>query len=997
MNYDQFIRDEYSRYELFANTVADVLQAAIGAQPRDFRLQQIKSRAKDPKSLKRKLTERGLLQSEAIENDLKDLAGCRLIFYTNTDVDRFLASRLIFENFAVDFDGSKIHHAVGKERSADELYFAIHYLVSLKEDRLSLAEYAKFRGMRCEVQIQTILNHAWAETSHDILYHPPSIQGLGTRQLEEIKKRLAKIMNRYLLPAGYEIQKVQHDYERLLAGKELFDHGIIDALGVAKDNNERYERLHRIRIELLPLYDDVPAVAPELIRAASDAVKEARKVATAPIETPFGNFDGHDAEHVANEALQLIDDVRYVDVAQTFHVLCDLYATSTSDEERKRVLQSMEVLARNDINAWRQVGLGVQQAIYDEMSALAGNDRSILRPLIVTLCRLFVDTELQGTTSHFDSVSLQRGAVPATTAYGRFRGEVIDTLFDLYRSAATLGQKLDVIHSFSTATRFPMDGGQVELIELVLEGTKSIVDFISERIEAEPFEIIEHLEHEFLWLYRHSKGMATSEAKSAVNEKARAVVAAIEAFRDRANSDPRFVQFKTLVGYDLVFSPDWHGDPHDISAQQAYRAARVAEYAKAISSETADEWYGIIRLCASVESNDGATFLSFGEFLKQLSQQSPAIVVGYLQKDEDLLSNFLPPILEGFAESAEPAAGFLLINEWIEKGRHLAAVARYLRFATNTQADLVAKVGERAIASKDALAAIEVLAAIVARQLDTLVDTVLLPVMRLLTEMNDARWANAVWFMPSLHPFLSRLSEAQCEVALKNLVLRQRIAHHDERILRAIAATYPRIVWQFFKARVDRKEGDGTEEGYEPIPFQLPELRKSLVQHAALAVEIVRGWYSPGDRLFTYSGGRLLQDIFPVVTSEFEAQLVKLVQSGAEGDVDFVLSILRSYRGGSSMHTICKELIAVLAETDKRIGQVEIILQSTGVVSGTFGLVEAYQRKNEEMEDWLVDPRPKVRVFAEKYRRTLDRSIAAEQRRSETDYELRKREWPEEE
>jgi ppGpp synthetase/RelA/SpoT-type nucleotidyltranferase len=107
-------------------------------------------------------------------------------------VDRFLNSRLIFENFVVDSDGSKIHHAVGKDRSADELYFAVHYLVSLKEDRLSLAEYAHFRGMRCEIQIQTILNHAWAETSHDILYHPPSIEGFGTKQFEEIKKRILR-------------------------------------------------------------------------------------------------------------------------------------------------------------------------------------------------------------------------------------------------------------------------------------------------------------------------------------------------------------------------------------------------------------------------------------------------------------------------------------------------------------------------------------------------------------------------------------------------------------------------------------------------------------------------------------------------------------------------------------------------------------------------------------------------------------------------------------
>jgi ppGpp synthetase/RelA/SpoT-type nucleotidyltranferase len=208
MNFEEFVRDGRPRYDLFAKTIASVLRAAIGAEPQGFRLQQITSRAKDPLSLRRKLTERGLLESGSIEQELKDLAGCRLVFYTNTDVDRFLDSRIIFKNFVVDFDGTKIHHSVGVDRSVDQLYFGIHYRVSLSEERLSLPEYAGFRGMRCEVQIQTILHHAWAETSHDIVYHPAVMQGFGSRQFVDIKKRLEKIMNRYLLPAGYEFQKV---------------------------------------------------------------------------------------------------------------------------------------------------------------------------------------------------------------------------------------------------------------------------------------------------------------------------------------------------------------------------------------------------------------------------------------------------------------------------------------------------------------------------------------------------------------------------------------------------------------------------------------------------------------------------------------------------------------------------------------------------------------------------------------------------------------------
>src|SRR5262245_25643734 len=108
MNYNEYIREGRRQYEMFARTVAEILRAAIDDSGKDFRVQLITSRAKSDTSLHRKLTERGLLESQSIEAELKDLAGCRLVFYTNTDVDRFLNSRLVFENFKIDFDGSKI-------------------------------------------------------------------------------------------------------------------------------------------------------------------------------------------------------------------------------------------------------------------------------------------------------------------------------------------------------------------------------------------------------------------------------------------------------------------------------------------------------------------------------------------------------------------------------------------------------------------------------------------------------------------------------------------------------------------------------------------------------------------------------------------------------------------------------------------------------------------------------------------------------------------------
>lgn len=907
-------------------------------------------------------------------------------------------SRLIFENFKVDFDGSKIHHSVGKDRPAGELYFAIHYLVSLSDERLALPEYRKFRGLRCEIQIQTILNHAWAETSHDILYHRANFEGFGTRQFKAIEARLTKIMNQYLLPAGYEFQMVQHDFERLKEGKELFDRNTVQSLQTADNNNDRYEQLKRIKSDLLPFYDDVPAIAPELIRSTVQAIKDARATPLKQIETPMGNFPGHTLDMVVNAGLEIIEDLRYIDIQETFRVLCDLYASATTDEERRRIIQAAERLAHNDLEVWKQAGFTVQKLLQESISALSEADRTAARAVVITVARQILDPEITGTTWNFQTVTFHRGAVRPSEAFGLVRSKVTDLLFRMYDEAKNEQEKREVINTLQEAMRFPgiAQYGD-ELTTMVLDDTHRIVEFFADRVAQEQFEMLQALEHDYLWLYRRTKDLATAQGdeRAAIAEKAKAVLAAIIRFRDRANENEKFVRFKTLVGYESVFPPEWEGDPMDIAGRDTFRAARVAEYVASITNSTADEWYEEIRRCASVRSNDMATFPSFAEFLKQLAARSPDIVFKYLDKEDDVLTGFLPAVLQGLSESNQSAAASKLIEQWTEQGRHLAAIARHLRLTKGASLELIRKVGLKAIDSKDPIAIIEAIAAVVTHKAVDLVDAIVIPGIRYLTATRDTRWVGAIWFMHELDEFLQKLSEEQSVVLLENLTLRPRVSHDDERILRAIAQNHPQAVLTFFKTRLDHEKPADLSERYEAIPYSLQELRKPLARDAAGTVDTIRGWYSTDQALFQYRAGRLLHNIFPGLSPELETKLISVVQEGTEEAIDFVLKVLRAYQGEPFLHGVCKEIVNAVPEDDKRLGEIEIVLESTGVVSGQFGFVEAYQRKKEEVLPWLTDDRPKVRSFAERYRRSLDRVIASEQRRSEADYELRRREWPE--
>ena len=49
-------------------------------------------------------------------------------------------------------------------------YLSIHYVVRLKEERAKLTEWQAFAPLRAEIQIRTVLQHAWAAIDHRFRY-----------------------------------------------------------------------------------------------------------------------------------------------------------------------------------------------------------------------------------------------------------------------------------------------------------------------------------------------------------------------------------------------------------------------------------------------------------------------------------------------------------------------------------------------------------------------------------------------------------------------------------------------------------------------------------------------------------------------------------------------------------------------------------------------------------------------------------------------------------
>ncbi|MGW6728617.1 GTP pyrophosphokinase [Nocardia sp. NPDC055029] len=121
-------------------------------------------RVKTKESADKKIANREGKYSSVAE--LTDLLGIRVITYFTDEVDR-VANALIPE-FAIDPENS-----VDKRKILDPDrfgYLSLHYIAKLGETRETLVEYERFKGRVFEIQIRSILQHAWAEIEHDLGY-----------------------------------------------------------------------------------------------------------------------------------------------------------------------------------------------------------------------------------------------------------------------------------------------------------------------------------------------------------------------------------------------------------------------------------------------------------------------------------------------------------------------------------------------------------------------------------------------------------------------------------------------------------------------------------------------------------------------------------------------------------------------------------------------------------------------------------------------------------
>lgn len=213
---DEFIgryQKEYDFYDQAARLVAQTLDSHLQAAGiRSIVTSRAKSVGRLEPKVRDRLARKNYQRVDDIYDDIIDLAGVRVALYfpaQRHQVEQMIGDLFILSEPKKEFpDGSKATYA---KRFAG--YSAAHYRARLRESTLNDTQ-KRYAEARVEIQVASVLMHAWAEVEHDLVYKP--LQGMLSKDEYAVLDEL----NGLVMAGEIALERLQRAGEARVASDE---------------------------------------------------------------------------------------------------------------------------------------------------------------------------------------------------------------------------------------------------------------------------------------------------------------------------------------------------------------------------------------------------------------------------------------------------------------------------------------------------------------------------------------------------------------------------------------------------------------------------------------------------------------------------------------------------------------------------------------------------------------------------------------------------------
>lgn len=753
---------------------------------------------------------------------------------------------------------------------------------------------------------------------------------------------------------------------------------------------KEYEKLRPVITESIIYVDILGAL--ELLEvfvfrvpdeASKDIAALIKRVDTLALEVPD---ELHRGDYYSNASLQVkaievLSQLRYLAqelVQDTLLPLC-LHDNSIVS---KSALGEVEKLAEIQLNVFNQIGVSPQLKLLEKIEALSDDDVKENSESLFLMLHHFLSSNISSHTWNYSEVVIKSGAIPSNNDVKDLRQRTLDILKRIYILNDDIPWKKNILSIFQDAAYlYSKSEISKDTLNLVAENTLEVLSFYKSLIHTENLQIVQKIEHDSYWQYYH-----------AMNDEVASMALEIE---QEFIKHEEYQIYRDLIGYEGIFG-SWKvikESDEKMYLLEKERDEKVIGRADSVNEINFKEWSHRILEYIKTDSSDLATFPSFYKFIDQLAQKQPQLMLAFLIENDKELAPVLISIMRGIWLSNSKEELRTVMKSWVEQEKNLYACCKLFISVNEIDEALLSAIFSKSVKLMDE----DVLSMVVAVVTNSfegdggmILNSYIIPAIKELSKLGSTKWLHEVWFRKNRKTLFDVLNDDAIEVMLENLVSLKDVEYHGEEILCLIAEKNPKRIMTYFGDRLNKEKERENRRDYKAIPYKFHKLGEYLSKDTVSVVEIARSWFDGNYGMFIYKGAKLLENIFPDFSSEFERELIKLVKTKQRDNILFVLAVLRNYKGQVFIHPVCIEIIASLPDEDDLSRDVMVALSSTGVVRGEYGMAEAYERKANEMLPWLELDNKKINKFAARYIENLKQDTESERKRASEEIELRK-------
>ncbi len=729
-------------------------------------------------------------------------------------------------------------------------------------------------------------------------------------------------------------------------------------------------------------------------------------------KSPFGEFEGKSHKDLILKGIELLDHLRYIVPDEVLKLVAQLSLDENSAIKGK-ALEVVKKFAQYDYNILTKSKLGysVQRKALDFVLAWPREKQLQRIEFVETVLRELLNSSFEGTTSGLNeevqyTITMHSGAVSPTDFLKKMRREAIDLAYELYKIATDAKLKLKLVGIFDEASRTPSSVLYGEdVTQMIVDDLKYIAGIYQKIVFRENgggmtdlLGIVAFIEERLYWINKSEK------RKVEESEKLRSDILQCELYK----------LFRLLVGDPVTYREEEGWDKVEKT-----RDEEINQLINSIETVQLEEWFDkFSKIAGQYPLVEDWKFNPFKGFVRKLSGARPDVSDSLLEmsfKVDSPLKHFIGSFLDGFRIGTH----FKYWDKYVDKIVDIKNIEfiNALIYSLNIfgEVDL-----EKYIRSSD----LELLGKIV-RQQDKFsflkkIDNLMLHYALINTLTRNYKRAPKLieslvveeiknnpkylgMFFQQL-PFVfhrgwmivRELEPETIELLKKAIVKLPDVDWHIQEILLAIGESQGlHAVLDIFMERIQKdaikkeKMMRRREERYDSIPYHFnPDLSKFIVEHSDY-IKIAGEWISKMTTdwsTYNWHVSHFLQR----VGKGFDEILGSLIQKGDDDSLMKAARAMHSIDGTN--FDLCIEIVR-RTDNKKILSQVDSDMYTTGVVSGEYGIAEAYEGKAKMLENYKSDKSERVKKFTERMIKSFLDSAKRERQRADEEKQLRKIEF----